>query len=124
LAIERNGEWQNRIKSRLELGEYFVTGKKNVYEIIAVDIQSGAVNTIAKHHTDDKVHTIQPDPASNVAISIENNETVLKLLSLRGHDPDGDGIETSKDNCPCVANPAQKDVDADGLGDGCDADIG
>ena len=35
-------------------------------------------------------------------------------------DPDGDGIDSSSDNCPDVANVDQADADADGLGDACD----
>ena len=35
---------------------------------------------------------------------------------------DGDGVPDESDNCPNVANADQLDTDADGLGDGCDAD--
>jgi uncharacterized repeat protein (TIGR01451 family)/MYXO-CTERM domain-containing protein len=38
-------------------------------------------------------------------------------------DADGDGFADSKDNCPAVANPDQKDLDSDGKGDACDDDI-
>jgi hypothetical protein len=36
-------------------------------------------------------------------------------------DPDGDGVCSDVDNCPADANPAQDDIDEDGLGDVCDA---
>jgi hypothetical protein len=39
-------------------------------------------------------------------------------------DPDGDGIPSTMDNCPLVANPDQADVDGDGLGDACDDSTG
>jgi hypothetical protein len=35
-------------------------------------------------------------------------------------DTDKDGIPDSRDNCPKVANPDQKDSDGDGIGDACD----
>lgn len=38
-------------------------------------------------------------------------------------DHDNDGHNDSVDNCPLVANPGQKDSDANGVGDACDTDI-
>jgi len=35
-------------------------------------------------------------------------------------DSDGDSIQNSKDNCPYVSNPDQKDSDSDGVGDNCE----
>ena len=37
-------------------------------------------------------------------------------------DPDGDGVCSALDNCPDDADPAQADLDEDGLGDVCDDD--
>lgn len=38
-------------------------------------------------------------------------------------DADGDGYNHDSDNCPLVSNPAQTDLDGDGMGDACDNDI-
>ena len=36
-------------------------------------------------------------------------------------DSDRDGMPNTADNCPAAANPDQRDVDADGVGDACDS---
>ena len=38
-------------------------------------------------------------------------------------DTDHDGIENSRDNCPTINNPNQRDTDHDGFGNRCDADL-
>ncbi len=38
-------------------------------------------------------------------------------------DPDTDGVASNVDNCPLAANTNQSDIDSDGQGDACDADI-
>jgi hypothetical protein len=40
-----------------------------------------------------------------------------------GADSDGDGLPDDADNCTLVPNPTQLDVDADGIGNYCDADF-
>jgi hypothetical protein len=40
-----------------------------------------------------------------------------------GADGDGDGVENAFDNCSGVSNANQKDLDHDGCGDACDADL-
>jgi len=38
-------------------------------------------------------------------------------------DLDADGRDDARDNCPAVANAAQRDADLDGIGDACDCDF-
>ena len=35
-------------------------------------------------------------------------------------DTDSDSVQDTNDNCPLIANPDQKDIDVDGIGDRCD----
>ncbi len=39
-----------------------------------------------------------------------------------GPDMDADGVPDSRDNCPAIFNPSQRDSDGDGIGDVCDTD--
>ncbi len=44
-------------------------------------------------------------------------------LGVNAFDPDGDGVAEEQDNCTEVANADQRDTDADGIGNACDADL-
>lgn len=44
------------------------------------------------------------------------------VTEIPANDNDVDGVENTIDNCPNVSNPAQADVDRDGMGDACDDD--
>lgn len=51
------------------------------------------------------------------------NDVAMTGLFQPKLDADRDGVEDDKDNCPSVANVNQADVDADKIGDACDADM-
>jgi hypothetical protein len=53
---------------------------------------------------------------------IGNGGNQVFSLAILPPDGDGDGARDAADNCPAAANPDQADLDADGLGDACDAD--
>jgi hypothetical protein len=44
------------------------------------------------------------------------------MVIAKKADADGDGVEDSKDNCPTVSNPDQRDSNHDGKGDACQPD--
>ncbi len=63
----------------------------------------------------------------NVVAFVQNYSTTdiyqaeASRVSDMNNDFDDDGVINSEDNCPDVYNPDQADIDADGLGDACDA---
>jgi hypothetical protein len=61
-----------------------------------------------------QTRTFTPTPATHPA----NTPT---STSLPQHDADGDGIPNASDNCPNDFNPAQSDINENGIGDACDS---
>ncbi len=61
--------------------------------------------------------TTVPTTSSTTTSSTSSSTTTSLPVCL---DPDGDGVCSSTDNCPTVANADQSDVDGDSIGDVCD----
>lgn len=79
---------------------------------IYVGIMSGVTNLIV-----DTVLVVAP---TYVAIG----KGVIDLITPdKAVDEDDDGVDDENDNCLGVYNPSQQDLDEDGKGDHCDADI-
>lgn len=60
------------------------------------------------------------DLSSNKGVVILNGSNPIMNPSFTPADSDGDGIPDLTDNCVSVANPDQKDSDANGRGDACE----
>lgn len=54
---------------------------------------------------------------------VNNDQDAFPEDPAESADPDSDSVGSNSDNCPVDANPAQEDLDEDGLGDVCDSDI-
>lgn len=68
-------------------------------------------------------------PFGSFNMVFEGQRSIVKALpiviELPGggggiYDPDGDGVDSSSDNCPTTANADQADLEGDGVGDACD----
>ena len=69
------------------------------------------------HRPSDTLATLDLDFAADVA-----NATLGAVVASVTADYDTDGVADPCDNCPTVHNPAQEDLDDDGLGNACDPD--
>ena len=55
-----------------------------------------------------------------ISLIVNSSNDNRNYCSVNDHDYDADGICSSFDNCPEIANNLQSDVDNDGFGDACD----
>ena len=82
-------------------------------------------------YSDNKYIVYESDPGfigtDAFALALSYNDKLSNEIafnvSIYAGDPDGDGIISSADNCPDIANPEQSDLDNDSIGDVCDSDI-
>jgi hypothetical protein len=98
-----------------------------------VDVQFGPLSISGNYHLrtdsdaiDAGVNSTIPELANDIdgearvtPFDIGADELVVAVTP----DTDGDGVVDTQDNCTLVPNPDQRDTDADGYGNICDADL-
>jgi hypothetical protein len=87
-----------------------------------VDSAGGIANTsVGIENQDGTVGLLWGGPAS---VTLANDAVLYTPTASLTNDDDSDGQVNCLDNCPAIANPAQTDVDGDGIGDDCDSCTG
>ena len=117
---------------------YFIPGAQmNVYNVDPTQGDFGiqgaklyARVTLAHSMIALRMHTLQPGRMPPLASSIVDprgtqviDQWIRSGLGFGVPDSDADGYADDVDNCPTLANPDQRDSDADGHGNRCDADL-
>ena len=127
ISASANAELESGASASFEVSASSNTATVGDYQFTAV----ASPNIGYLEYADGKYITYRPevgalgDDSFSVALSY-NNRTSNALsfnVSIIDADPDGDGLLTSEDNCPAIANSDQADLDADAIGDVCDDDI-
>ncbi|GHW02248.1 hypothetical protein AGMMS50249_0340 [candidate division SR1 bacterium] len=132
-AIQKAGEETRNLATVDELGAYM---RYCMFHLEACGFQEIAGlkqgwRPISELNVLMKSGIITTDDAKNLYDVIDGKE-VLKILDYvnstfvkcsPNDDYDCDGIKNVDDNCPNTYNPHQRDLDGDGVGNVCDADI-
>ncbi len=67
--------------------------------------------------------SVAVDSAGNRELKVPAAEAVTTVTLPADDDPDGDGVPSTDDSCPNDFDPDQLDLDADLVGDACDAQV-
>ena len=127
ISASANAELESGASASFEVSASSNTATVGAYQLTT--IANPSIGYL--EYADGKYITYRPevgalgDDSFSVALSY-NNRTSNALsfnVSIIDADPDGDGLLTSEDNCPAIANSDQADLDADAIGDVCDDDI-
>ena len=80
-AVERHSECERRIAASSATTRYFVAGSRRAYDVLKIDLVGGGVTPIARYEAD-TVHAIAPFVGFERAVTLENDNTRVRLLGL------------------------------------------
>jgi len=80
-AQERYKAIERRIDAANAASRYFVAGPKKRYEVLKIALADGNVAPVARYEAD-TVHVIIPFPGFGRALTLENDNTRMRLLRI------------------------------------------
>ena len=80
-AVARHAECERRIAASSATTRYFVAGSRKAYDVLKIDLVGGGVMPIARCEAD-TVHAIAPFVGFERAVTLENDNTRVRLLGL------------------------------------------
>ncbi|HEY3177225.1 MAG TPA: M1 family aminopeptidase [Candidatus Polarisedimenticolia bacterium] len=91
---------------------------------LRVDTAAGASTFVVENGATAQDVALPPVPSAPTGVALDPDYWILKSVTVMTlPDADGDGVPDTADNCGQTYNPAQEDLDTDGLGDPCDGDM-
>ena len=91
---------------------------------LKVNTPSGSFQFTIENDAVNQDFALPPVPARPASVELDPDYWLLKsTVPMTPPDLDVDGVPDTADNCGSIYNPAQDDLDADTLGNPCDADM-
>jgi hypothetical protein len=80
-ALERHAECERLSEERTGKTRYFVVGPHRKYDVLKIDLIGGSIEPVIRYEAD-KVHLIAPFVIFDRAVTLENNNSLVRLIGL------------------------------------------